>query len=426
MDRLIAILRASQADAWEIRETRTKGWEFYFIKHQLDQHRVKEVRHVNLTVYKKSEEGKYIGFANAEVYPDDSDEALAKQIDSLIYSASLVKNPVYTLNQPKESEPFVHETYTVRDISKDFIQLMDELKETETEYINSYEIFVNEETVRLITSEGIDVTETSPSSMMEVVVNAKDEAHEIELYRMYRSGTCDADAVVEDLEKTMRYGRDRLRTVSTMDTGNVPVVFTDGNAVRIAEFFLDKTDAALVYRRMSSWKKGEPCGENLSGDKVTLRALRHLDNSPSNRAYDREGAPIKDLVLIDEGIVKAYHGNRMFSQYIGNEDSFIVSNFELSGGTASEEEITAGSYLEAVEFSDFQVDSLTGDIFGEIRLAYWHDGNTVTPVSGGSVSGNMNELMKTMRMSREMKQLAGVRIPAAIRLENVTLSGNGE
>ena len=38
----------------------------------------------------------------------------------------------------------------------------------------------------------------------------------------------------------------------------------------------------------------------------------------------------------------------------------------------------------------------------------------------------MNELMKTMRMSREMKQLAGVRIPAAIRLENVTLSGNGE
>ena len=177
---------------------------------------------------------------------------------------------------------------------------------------------------------------------------------------------------------------------------------------------------------MSSWKKGEPYAEELRGDRVSLRALRYLDNSYCNRIYDREGAPVRDLSLIDQGIVKAYHGSRMFSQYIGNDDSFIVSNFELSGGTASEEEIRSGSYLEAVEFSDFQVDSLTGDIFGEIRLAYWHDGNTVTPISGGSVSGNMNELMKTMRMSREMKQLSAARIPAAIRLEHVTIAGEGE
>jgi PmbA protein len=114
----------------------------------------------------------------------------------------------------------------------------------------------------------------------------------------------------------------------------------------------------------------------------------------------------------------------MFSYYIGIEDSFIVSNWEVTGGTASREEIHEGCWLEAAEFSDFQVDPLTGDIFGEIRLAYWHDGDKTIPVSGGSVSGNMNELVKQMRMSRETRQCASARIPTYIRLEGVTVTGS--
>ena len=30
---------------WEISEETTKAWEFYFIKHALDQHRIKDVIH---------------------------------------------------------------------------------------------------------------------------------------------------------------------------------------------------------------------------------------------------------------------------------------------------------------------------------------------------------------------------------------------
>ena len=105
------------------------------------------------------------------------------------------------------------------------------------------------------------------------------------------------------------------------------------------------------------------------------------------------------------------------------EDSFIPSNFAVSGGKYNEKELRSGQYLELVEFSDFQVDSMTGDLYGEIRLGYWHDGNSVIPVSGGSVSGSMLELTGNMFLSRETHQYYNWQIPAATLLKRVTVTG---
>ena len=87
------------------------------------------------------------------------------------------------------------------------------------------------------------------------------------------------------------------------------------------------------------------------------------------------------------------------------------------------EELRTGEYLEVVEFSDFQVDSMAGDIAGEIRLAYWHhDGKTV-PVTGGSVSGSLREVMGNMRFSKETAQYDTMVIPAVTRLPNLRITG---
>ena len=66
---------------------------------------------------------------------------------------------------------------------------------------------------------------------------------------------------------------------------------------------------------------------------------------------------------------------------------------------------------------------MNGDIAGEIRLGYLHDGDTVTVVEGGSVSGTMRELASTMRFSREQKQYNNYLIPALTRLTGVSITG---
>ncbi len=420
LELLKKLLNEAGADGWEIRETKTSGWEFYFIRHDLDQNRVKDVIHYNVTVYRR--DGDQLGSASAQIAPTETEENLRRTIGDLMYQASLVKTPYYELNTPKEGTPLLSDT-DIRNAAKDYITVLKEIPETNEAYLNSYEIFVNEVTSRLVTSTGIDVTEKYPSSMAEVVVNAKNDEHEIELYRMYRSGMCDSEGMKKELEKTMRYGRDRLVTVPTPALNRADVVFSSSAALSIWRYFLDNLDTAYVYRRMSDWKIGEEISPDVTGDKVTLKAVRELKNSSANRSFDREGAPVQDKVLMDRNVPVTYHGGRRFSQYLGVQDSFIVTNYEVSGGTQSAEAIRSGRYLEIVDFSDFQVDAFTGEIAGEIRLAYLCGGDTVTPVTGGSVSGSMKEFVKTMRMSESRTTYNNALVPELVRLHDVHITG---
>ena len=102
----------------------------------------------------------------------------------------------------------------------------------------------------------------------------------------------------------------------------------------------------------------------------------------------------------------------------------MLSNYEVSGGTHTTEDLMKGPVLECVYFSDFQVDTLTGDIFGEIRLAYLHGADgSVKPVTGGSVSGNLRKLMADMKMSEERTRYDNALIPTLTRLSGVTVTG---
>ena len=151
--------------------------------------------------------------------------------------------------------------------------------------------------------------------------------------------------------------------------------------------------------------------------------MKELPNSSENYAIDAEGAAFKDMYLVKDNVPKCYWGDAQFRYYLGVKDSYIVGNFTAEGGELTEKELRSGSYLEPVEFSDFSVNPITGEIAGEIRLAYLHDGNSVTAVSGGSVSGNLNELMKNVRFSKELKQYNNIVVPSVVKLENVTIAG---
>ena len=424
MDKYRKLLESSGADAWEITDTKTTGWEFYFIGHRLDQNRVRNVEEITLTVYKLSEDGSSLGSASAAVAPDESMQNLEKTVEDLVFQASLVENRPYRLNPPRPLEKMEVAPEPLADMAGQFIRTMKGLPETENEYLNSYEIFVSHVERRLMNSEGIDITEHYPTSSLELVVNAKDNAHEIELYRLMDMGECQPERLHDDVAKLLAFGRDRLRTVPTPAGLHVPVLLSTDAALSVYEYFLAQLDAAFLVRGMSRFEIGKEITENVKGDRITIEAKRMLTGSSMNFAADAEGAPIQDAVLIKDNVPCRFVGRRMFSSYMGLEDAFAVSNWAVSGGSRSGEELRSGANLEIVEFSDFQVDSMTGDIFGEIRLAYYRDGEGhVTPVSGGSISGNMADTLPEMYLSKELVQYNHAVIPAVTRLTNVTVAG---
>ena len=69
---------------------------------------------------------------------------------------------------------------------------------------------------------------------------------------------------------------------------------------------------------------------------------------------------------------------------------------------------------------------MSGDIAGEIRLAYLCRGGKITPVTGGSISGSLTKAIPTMRFSSETAQYDTLVIPAVTRLENLSITGIAE
>ena len=421
---ILELLKKSGADGWAVRDEIRTGWEFYFIRHRLDQNRVRDTEHITLTVYKafEEEEKKFLGSASAELAPTATEAEAEKLIRSLLFEAGLIRNPAYALNPPC-GEPAAMQQPDVKAIAGDFLRAMRSVEENESADINSYEIFTDSVCRRLVTSTGIDVTDVYPASMAEVVVNARDEKREIELYRMYRSGSCDAAGLKANVAETLRFGRDKLRAEKTPALGRCDVVFSTDDALQLYGYYIDRMSAGMIYQGISDCEIGKRVAEDQGGDALSVRAVRTLENSSHNGAFDAEGAPVRDMTLISGGVAEHFYGSQMFSQYIGLKDSFIPGNFVVEGGESSAAELRTGRYLEIVEFSDFQVSPMNGDIAGEIRLGYLHDGESVTVVEGGSVSGTMRELGGAMRFSKEQKQYNNYLIPAVTRLYGVSITG---
>ena len=415
-------LTALACDGWELKETVKNGWEFYFIRHELDQNRTVEIRTLEVTVYKALEDGKFLGSASGEIPPTASEEEADRILSGLLFQAGLMKNPFYTLNSRPVSLP-AQEAMNPEKTAEDFLTAMSEVRETPEADVNSYEIFSSVLTLHFLNSEGVEYTWSRPVSMIEVVVNARKDGHEIELYRSFDSGTCDRESLKRDVEAALLTGHDRLRAEPTPQLKDIPVLFSTDAAVNIYEYFLDRAGAVFKYRQLSPWEPGKPVADDLRGDRISLEALAQLPNSSRNLPADDEGALIEDRFLIRDGLLEQFWGNRQYSRYLGLENSSKVYNYRVSGGGRTEDELRQGDYLELVEFSDFQVDPVGGDIAGEIRLGYLHENGQVKIITGGSVSGSMTEAVRDMEMSREQVCYDTAMIPKVTKLRGLLITG---
>ncbi|WP_035779856.1 metallopeptidase TldD-related protein [Butyrivibrio sp. MC2013] len=427
IDEIIDIIKECGADAWIVEEKAEKNSEFYFIRHRLDQDRLTDVVSYRVTVFKNSPDKITTGKAEAVINPGENKEYLKKIISELMDRALDVKDKYYSLKPAAKDYDIDNGSVALDagDISAAFVRTMESVNESPTADINSYEVFGGTRKTRIVTSSGVDLTYEYPSSMMEAVINARNEEHEIELYRSYYLGSCASSDIKASIEEALSCAADRLIAEPTPDMHKIDCVFSTKDACEIYRYFLDNLNAANIYMKLCRWKKDAYICEGITGDKLNITARRFLENSSTNWPCDCEGSLIKDTDLMKDMKPVAFWGGTKYSSYLGEKDAFMVTNSEFTGGSCSEEEIRRDNYLEVMEFSDFQVDSMTGDIFGEIRLAYLYENGKRRILTGGSVSGSMLSFMKTMKMSKDSMQYNNMLIPKLTRLKDVTINGAG-
>ncbi|MGN1388592.1 MAG: TldD/PmbA family protein, partial [Bulleidia sp.] len=142
-EKILELLKESGAAGWEVTDTVKEGWEFYFIRHELDQNRIVDTEHVTVCVYESIGEGKELGSARMEIPAGSGEDEIRKMIGQLRKEAAMVKNPFYELNHPGPAASRMDQAPDPAEIAEKYIRTMTELPETGTEDINSYEIFTS-------------------------------------------------------------------------------------------------------------------------------------------------------------------------------------------------------------------------------------------------------------------------------------------
>lgn len=430
INRIKNILQNFNLDGYKIIETKTNSEELFFIKKYIDMSRSKDVHHFKVTVYKDFEEQgqKYKGSSTVNIHPTMSDEGIKKTLKDAAFAASFTQNQYYNLpkkitEKSKESKKSKFETNSLSYWVGKLTKKLYEADKKEKGNINSSEIFLNKIYKRIVTSKGIDVEFENYKGMIEFITNWR-EKEEVELYNSISFSDFNEKQISSAVNEMLFKAEQRALAKDMPKAGKYNVIFFGSSVKELLSYYIYQSSAEAVYNNISKIKIHENIqGNDIKGDLLNINLDPALNNSTYSQPFDDDGIPLSKVNIFNKGILERYHGDFRYSFYLGVETTGVINNFIVEGGSKTIDDMEKSPYLELVEFSDFQIDKLTGDFGGEIRLAFYFDGSNKIPMTGGSVSGNIKEFHNNMYLSKELQEDNDFIGPKALEMLNVSIAG---
>ena len=436
---------------WTLRLERTRGVQIYLVGTD-----VESVRQVTREAYEvevfndhpapAGANGPELARGGATIPLARVDlDRLPRILDDAVTMASLINNPPWSLAGPAAmpdvalADPRLVEAADATAAGLDAADRIRDLAERERASgvrLSGAELFLTYYESELTNSQGAEASSTSTRILMEVTLLARGTQDETEYFRQAESRQL-ADL---ELEETVRVGaqlaRDKLGAAAPR-TRLGPVVIAGealnqmmaGQVTGAPGAYIFQAMARTAYENLSRFEIGASIYGDVepSGDLVTMRANARRPFGVSSYRWDSDGLPAQDLLVIEDGILRARPATLRYAQYLGVPATGRPGVAEMAVGTTSRADLLAGDgpVLEVLDFSAPNVEPLSGDFGMEIRVGYENDPAGRRAVSGGSVTGNLFEAMANARFSVESQGFAQVAGPSAIRFESLQVAGEG-
>lgn len=427
-----ALKKAEIAD-YTINEVSQESVECFFIRRNLDLKRRTNLLEYTVTVFypfekadsneetgQEADKKRMLGSSSVQIYPEMEEDEIVEAIRSAYHGASFVANPWYELVSGK-AEDFVPSAGTLAGHSpeenmKEMVKALFASDTKETVFLNSAEIFSKRIVRRIVNARGVDVSYETCEVSGEYVVQCV-SPQDVETYHSFSYRDLDTEALCRDVEESLEMTQARAKATSAPKAGTWKVILSGEHMRTFFQYYVSRSGAGMIYQKYSGYQTGmQVQGDSIQGDALTV-ILKAMD------PYSTEGLPMKDRTLLDEGVLRTIHGDSKFAYYLGIEPTGTYRSISVPVGNTPLSEMKSGPYLHIVSFSDFQMDSFTGHFGGEIRLAFLCDGQTITPVTGGSVNGSIMDVQKNMVFSRERYKDGTYEGPFAVSLEGVQVAG---
>ena len=422
LDRILSALGKCGIEDYHIVVKDEQSAELFFIKKELDMQRLKKVQTADVSVYHVFEEGdnRFRGVASVQVQDSLTQPEMEKLFADAYYAAGFVKNKYYDLYEGTKvgmvqaKDPFGEKT--LNEMVQGFAQALfaeDVYKEV---FINSAEIFASRLTVHIRSSRGVDVSYNRSRVQGEFVVQCT-SGQDVETYQDFSYNGWNLDAIREKARNTIELTRARARATTAPAAGEYRLILSGGYVNEFMSYYVNRASSFAIYQKYSTFSVGcDVQGGEVSKDRVNM-------TMKSNVPFSDEGIPMKNRELVKDGKLMMIHGGNRFAQYLGIAPTGNFDGYKVEAGNVSIEQMKEQPYLEVVNFSDFQMDWFTGHFGGEIRLAFLYVGKTVTPVTGGSVNGNIFEAQKSLVFSKEMQVEKDFEGPKAVAMDGVSVAG---
>ncbi len=430
MDRIIKLLDSfKEIDDWKIVERDVEDQELFFVKSALDMNRAKQVKKFYVTVYKDFEEKgkKYRGSADFMIHSTMKSEEIKNIIKENIELCKFIKNPPYPIAIPAEEKSLVlPSAYSKGNLSEWIYRLSEEMYDVKNKdgWINSSEFFLSHLKMRIVNSKGVDVFNDNYNLYIEFVTTSMGDEEEVELYWDFENSDFESGMVSGKTLEALKLTHERSIAIPMPELKKIPVVLTGDAVSEFMKYYLYRSSAMYFYEHLSTSKVGDNLqGDHVDGDSITMHIDPFVKVSSYSASYDIDGMTLKKFDLIENGVMKRYWGDVRYSHYIGVEPTGHLTNFVVNGGKYSKDNLRSGRYLELLSFSDFQMDPVTGDFGGEVRLGRYCDGTRTIAVTGGSISGNVKDVQSELLLSKEIRRDKNFVGPECVKLFNVKIVG---
>ncbi|TXT51131.1 MAG: modulator of DNA gyrase [Spirochaetes bacterium] len=439
-EKILATLAAAGISDWRLVRSALRREERYFVGSALEQARSVDEEKYSLTVYVDSEsEGKkYRGEATVSLQPSLSSSEIQRKISVAAMAASKSKNPYFELPGPSESPTSLPPSGFSMLGRRSRIEIPKaSLFAAEKDLapqarINSLELFVTQEEREFLNSKGQAFASSGWKGYSEFFVEAVSPSGPVELFDDVEFSEPDALRLAQAVGDRLAQVVDRTRAKPLPNVGRIPVILRGKEAEELFGWFFDNATTSMVFMKASTFALGAnvqlPASPSTQSPASSVRDPLEIWAEPcipglaASAAFDPDGYPLERRRVLKDGILETFTGSIRHADWLGVQRTGAYSLFSVAPGPMKLEAMRAKPHLEPLLFSDFRLDTVTGDFGAEIRLAYWFDGKERIPVTGGSISGSMVELRPTMVRSAERALASRSLCPVAVLLDRVSIT----
>lgn len=404
MKRIEAALQAnSHLMGYKINVHKKESYELFFVKGKLETYRRTDTCDKEVTVYVAHDE--FLGDAQFFVYPYTTDEQLNNSIEEAISKAKLINNPTYNL-PPKEEGSYEVESnfpvYEPEELAALISKTVFEANTLENASLNAVEVFINKHTETVANSNGLNKTQVRYNAMVEAIPTYNGQEQSVELYEQYNFSQFSPEALHHEIAGMMDAVKARYEAVKPDFPMDYKIILNPLELSQLFDMLVDNMRYVTVFSHNGMYHKGDMMQKAPVGDLLTIKMAGQAPGNASSSRFDKDGLTLGECTLVENGKVINYYGSNRYGQLLGEVPTGSMECLCVAPGSIPVDAMQEGRYLEVISMSGIQADCFTDYIGGEVRLAYYHDGEKTIPVTGISFSGSLEAALNTIRLSNNL------------------------